>query len=272
MSRVLAILTTSIAIVSMLLMGTSVHGAIFEDNFESYDISGGPIVVVGLIAPTGQVYEQSIGTNLTGNPTVPSMQVSSDAGIDSAQGVGFDGSPATSATVPLGATYSTGVYTLAIDYRISESSGGPQFFLGNADLTGNSLSVALESNQIALQGSGLGNHVVPLASWIAPADMHLELTMDLDAQSVTLKWQGLDGSNVGSFGTYSTAYPSALSFSHLILFDPVKAGPHGFDNLMLVDGLLPVPEPSAILLGGLGFIGSIVLKRRNLAPVALNRN
>ncbi len=234
---------------------------IYEDNFESYDISGGPIDIVGQTAPSGQTYIASPGALAgLGSPLNP-MQVRNDLGIGSAQGVGAtSGEGIRAATVDLGATYSTGVYSLGIDYRLT-GLGEPQLFLGNAAGSSN-LSVVVEKQSgmtgnevgLALQGLGFGNTQVPGVVFTSPVDVRLVTTVDLDLDTVTVSWEGLDTDNLGISGSYSTTIPNAAyEFSFLHLYDGARANPHGFDNIILVEGLLNPAIPGD--LNGDGFVG-----------------
>ncbi len=233
---------------------------IYEDNFQSYDISGGPIDIVGQVAPTGQTYTEAPGALAGLGGTLPSMQVLTELGVNSTQGVGDLTTVGLAgihgASVDFGTTYTTGIYTLGMDYRLTSEAGAPQIFLGTGNIS-QAISVAVEkqgaNKLIALQGSGLGNHIVPGATYTAPVDMHLELTVDLDLKSATLKWQGLDANNLSQFGTYTTTFPNTLTFSHLHMYNGANAGAHGFDNFILVEGLLNPAIPGD--LNGDGFVG-----------------
>jgi hypothetical protein len=244
--------------------------AIYEDDFESYDISGGPIDIVGQAAPTGQVYQATPKVNLVGGAgNINSMEVRNDVGIGVGnQGVGSNaGSGAagvTSATVPLGTTLSSGVYTLGMDYVVT-GNGSPQVFISNtANASGALVSLAVEGSplHVALQGVGLGNHVVPGVNFTTPATVRFALTIDLDAQSLNLAWDGLDVTNDAVTGTYSTNFVSpGFQFSYLHFFNGAANNPHGFDNLILVEGT-EIPEPAALSLLAMGVLGLMRRRRR----------
>ncbi len=269
MRKFLASLAALVAVVGFVAwVGPASAAVIYQDDFQSYDISGGPIDIVGQVAPTGQTYGTTPGLGVLGVAgDVPSLQVRSDAGIGSTQGVGSvaPGSGAfpfgfRAATVPLGATYTTGIYTLSADFKAIAPGQSPQFFLSShANLSGTNLSEVIEGSplHLALQGLGLGN--INLVNFASPADVRVVSEINLDLKEVKVSWQGLDAANAAVSGSHTQTFAPAFTFGFLHILNAPGTGAHGFDNISLIEGV--IPEPSGIVLLGLGIVGLAGLVR-----------
>ena len=209
---------------ALLIAGMAATGYGAQVFNSTFDAAGTSSTLVGVVAETGQVWAESPKAEVNDSRgkgtlgTDPAYGQLSTVGAGAAQeGYYWQGN-----SIDLGQTISEGILRLDFDFKRHRTSGHN----GSAELV---LSLASDNQEMALIWNGgylkVGGSIIGYdqGAWqktmdmaISTGNVHVQLFLDMDAQTGTLSYDQYDATNSGS-----------------VNLDPITQGDISFDRIWL---------------------------------------
>jgi hypothetical protein len=229
---------------------------ILSDDFDEIIWNPTPGTLTGREAPTGQTWVDfdhwAAGSSLKFGPTFGTVDNGAGGGDDQGN------------SIPLGTTLTTGTVHLGLDFVVNDRRI-PQIWFVN-DVTRRGFSYQWDAyatgspikfefaNNIKNPDGGFVNQSVSTGMAPGAGALHVDLDIDLDANTLDVRWNDVNGPTSGSktIGTWRED-EVVVEPNRLHLYQNTQCcGSNGYDNVLVdIDGVV-VPPTEFTWVGGAG--------------------
>ena len=229
---------------------------VLSDDFDQVTTNPTPGTLTGREAPTGQTWVDfdhwAAGSSFRFGPTFGT--VDNGAGGGDNQGN----------SIPLGTTLTTGTVHLGLDFVVNDNRIPQIWFVNDATRRGFSYQweaygpgspIKFEfAGDIKNPDGGFVNQSVPTGMTPGSGALHVDLDIDLDANTLDVRWNDVNGPTSGSqsIGTWSEA-AVLVEPNRLHLYQNEQCcGSNGYDNVLVDIGGVVVPPTEFTWISGEG--------------------